>query len=297
MACDLAQGVSSATPISARDKAVRSPSAQHRVLPLGVPGPWTLRFDDEFSGTSLDLSKWNPSWYGSTTTLPSMPVVPQDLSCNAPSALTESAGALSIKASAQPCTTDNGHSFSYTGGLINTWNKFEFTYGYMEARMYIPAGANGQPVDTVDFWADGTGQWPSTGELDVMEVLGGCGTAGQAGLAYHFHSPSGAPGQCVPLPNPTGWHTFGADWQPGSVTYYYDGTPVGHITTGITGAPMYLILSNGVDPTWGGPTSVPSTALVDYVRVWQSSPATTREVPRPVPAGRSAGQRTRDDRP
>ena len=47
------------------------------------------------------------------------------------------------------------------------------------------------------------------------------------------------------------------------------GLQVGQVTTGITGAPMYLVLNNSIDPTWGGPTLVPADLQVDYVRVWQ----------------------------
>ena len=66
----------------------------------------------------------------------------------------------------------------------------------------------------------------------------------------------------------TGWHTYAADWQPGVVTYYYDGTEVGQITTGITSSPMYLILNDAVGGA-GGQVVTPSTMQVDYVRVWQ----------------------------
>jgi beta-glucanase (GH16 family) len=110
-------------------------------------------------------------------------------------------------------------------------------------------------------WADGQSPWPTNGEDDVLEGLGG-------EACFHFHSPSGGPGSCV-AGNLSGWHTFASDWQPGSVTYYYDGAQVGRITTGITSSPMYLILSNTVSSAMGGPTVAPSDMQVDYVRVWQ----------------------------
>lgn len=92
------------------------------------------------------------------------------------------------------------------------------------------------------------------------------GLGGSAG--YHFHNPSGGPGAKVPG-NYTGWHVFGANWQAGSVTYYYDGKAVGSITSGITSAPMYLILENS-GGSFGGPPVRPATMQVDYVRVWQN---------------------------
>ena len=99
------------------------------------------------------------------------------------------------------------------------------------------------------------------GEDDAFEGLGG-----QA--CYHYHVSSAAPGACDTTLTP-GWHTFASDWQPGSITYYYDGIQVGQTTTGITSSPMYIILNLAVDNTYGGPIQAPATMRVDYVRVWQ----------------------------
>jgi hypothetical protein len=52
------------------------------------------------------------------------------------------------------------------------------------------------------------------------------------------------------------------------VTYYYDGVDVGSITTGITSAPMYIILDNTVYPGEANITEADSMD-VSYVRVWQ----------------------------
>jgi beta-glucanase (GH16 family) len=172
-----------------------------------------------------------------------------------------SGGTLALTAVQRPCTANNGATYGYASGLVNTYHSFTFTYGYVEARIFLPA-AGGTAANFPAFWADGTGDWPSTGELDVMEVLGDC-------LGYHFHSPLGAFGDCAQLGSTSGWHTFGADWQPGVVTYYYDGQRVGEVTAGITGSPMYLILNNSVDPSHGGPTLAPAAMQVDYVRVWR----------------------------
>ncbi|MCG6500424.1 family 16 glycosylhydrolase, partial [Kitasatospora sp. A2-31] len=204
---------------------------------------------------SLDGSKWNPNWFGcATCTTP--PVNGAESAAYAPSQISESGGSLHLKAEQKPATV-NGKNYAYTSGLVNTNGKAQFTYGAFEARIYLPASGS-QVANWPAFWTDGQ-NWPADGELDVME-----GLSGQA--CYHFHSPSGGPGGCAPG-NYSGWHTFGADWQPGSVTYYYDGVKVGQITSGITSAPMYLILNNAVYAS--GPTVTPADMQVDYVRVWQ----------------------------
>jgi beta-glucanase (GH16 family) len=242
-----------------------SASTNPTVVPLGVPGNWTLRFDDEFNGNSLDLTKWQPNWLAGNDTAVTPPDNSSDLNCDDPRQVSESGGVLNITAVARSCRAANGHTYAYASGLVNTHASFRFTYGYAEARMNVPATANGTLADFPAFWANGQ-SWPADGELDVMEVLGTCGTV--SGIGFHFHSSLGAFGGCGPALTP-GWHTFGADWQPGVVTYYYDGQQVGQVTTGITGMPMYLILDNSVDPTWGGPTLAPADLQVDYVRVWQ----------------------------
>jgi beta-glucanase (GH16 family) len=160
-------------------------------------------------------------------------------------------------------STCGGETRPYTGSLVSTnpddgaGGGFQFTYGVVEARVYLPADGN-QIANWPAIWTDGQ-VWPQDGEDDLLEGLGG-----QA--CYHFHDPLGGPGNCDTSIAP-GWHTFASDWQPGSVTYYYDGVNVGSITTGITSSPMYLILNNTVSP-YSPNDSEADSMQVQYVRVW-----------------------------
>lgn len=224
--------------------------------------PAGLLFADEFDGTALDLTKWQPNWLGSTNATVTKPVNGSELSCYDPSQVTEPGdGFLHLDAAiASPaCTASNGTSYNYRSGLVNSRAHFTFTYGTITARIWT-SGA-GAISNWPAFWADGTGTWPTTGENDVFEGLNGK-------PCFHFHSPSGGPGGCAPS-NGSGWHTYAATWAPGTVTYRYDGAQVGQITSGITGAPMYLILNLGISEPghFGGPLEVPATMLVDWVRV------------------------------
>jgi len=223
--------------------------------PTGIPGNWHPAWSDDFSGSSLDTSKWSTGWFGGGVTVP---VNSYEQECYDPSQVTVSGGDLNLTAIAKAQTV-NGTTYPDTSGMVTTMGKFSFTYGAVEARINL-SGTNGKVDNWPAFWADGTGTWPMTGELDVMEGLGG-------NAAFHFHSPAGGPGGDV-AGNFTGWHTYAADWQPGVVTYYYDGQEVGQITTGITSSPMYLILNYAVGGA-GGRVVTPSTMQVDYVRVWQ----------------------------
>jgi beta-glucanase (GH16 family) len=213
-------------------------------------------FDDEFNGGSLDTSKWSTGWQTVSGLTPG--ANSSEAECYDPNQVSVSSGALHLSL-IQKTETCAGSSHPYASGLVSTQNKFNFTYGAVEARIYTPA-SGGQVANWPAFWADGQ-SWPADGELDVME-----GLSGQA--CFHFHSNAGGPGGCA-SGSYTGWHTYGAVWASGSVTFYYDGVKVGQITNGITGQPMYLILNQAASSGYGGPQLAPSDMQVDYVRVWQ----------------------------
>lgn len=241
------------------------PAAGSTPQPAGPGGSWNLTFDDEFNGASLTTATWATGWFGSGIT---GPVNGNEQECYDPKRVTESGGSLNINVVHSSCTISSGKTYPYRSGLISSnpssgapnqpSRGFQQTYGFFQARIYLP-GAAGMIYNWPAFWTDGQ-SWPADGEMDVMEGLGG-----QA--CFHFHSPAGGPGGCAGG-SFTGWRTYGARWQPGSVTYYYDGKAVGTITNGVTSAPMYLILDYAVSSSIGGPTKAPSTMKVDYVRVW-----------------------------
>jgi beta-glucanase (GH16 family) len=223
--------------------------------PLGEEGRWHVVFDDEFRGSALDTSKWSTGWFGSGIT---GAVKANEPECNDPRQVVESGDELQLTlvAKHEYC---NGSEHSYASGIVTTIGKFAFTYGFVEVRARLPA-SYGRVADWPGIWTDGLGVWPTTGELDVVEGIGG-----QA--CWHFHDPAGDPGSCTTTDYAGSWHTYGADWEPGSVTFYYDGKRVATLTRGITGAPMYLILGLGSAP--GLPVIAPARLQVGYVRVWQ----------------------------
>jgi beta-glucanase (GH16 family) len=227
--------------------------------PIGDPGSWTLKFDYEFNGSSVNETNWNLNWFGGNNTSSTGPVNPNsEIACYNPKQSAVGGGVLTITAVKQNCA-----GYQYASDLLNTNGHFQFTYGFMEARMYLPGNGTGGVANWPAFWADGQ-NWPVTGEIDVMEGLGGP-------VYWHFHWGTAADPQQVgggPTGNYSGWHTFGADWEPGSIAFYYDGVKVGRVTADVTSAPMYLILDYALTNSWGT-VQVPSTMSVDYVRVWQ----------------------------
>ena len=245
-----------------REQVPQAPQAPQTPMPTGVRGDWKLAFDDEFSGTSLDTAKWSTGWYGSGIT---RPIDSAEKDCYDPAQVSEGGGAigLTLIRKSEDCGVSDA---MYTTGVVTTMGKFNFTYGFIEARVWLPAVA-GNPSEAAnwpDVWADGQ-SWPEDGEIDIAEGLTGS-------VCAHFHGPDnpigvGAGGR-TGCPDGTfagGWHVFGADWEPGIVTYYYDGVDIGSVTSGITSAPMFLILSYAA----ADPLQAPATMRVDYMRVWQ----------------------------
>jgi len=210
-------------------------------------------FDEEFNGTALDLATWQPNWLGSNNAAITKPVNTQEGSCYDPKQVSVSGGALHLSAVARSCL-----GWPYASGLVNTRQHFTFRYGYIEARVWLPGGNS--TLNWPAVWANGTGKWPKTGEIDVVEGLAGKD-------CYHFHSKHGASGGCSAVRPAAGWHTFAADWRAKKITFYYDGVEVGAVSKGLTHAKMYLVLNLGVSSSISPPITAPATMLVDYIRV------------------------------
>ena len=217
--------------------------------PVGsVPGPWDLVFNSQFDGSSLP-SMWSTGAWGAPGVTVGNDNIEQD--CYDPSQVSVAGGALSITAIAQQETCGGVHQ-PYTTGSVTTYGRFSFTYGYMEARIWLPGPGNvGEP------YSDGKG------EIDVVEGLGGrpCAT---------FHDVTGAgTSACATGTFTGGWHTFAANWEPGSITFYYDGTAISTVTSGVTSYPMFLIIQLALSTSMSPPNMAPATMRVAYVRVWR----------------------------
>ena len=173
--------------------------------------------------------------------------------------------ALGLTAAAKPETCTQPYyqgTQPYATGSVTTDGTFSFTYGYVEARVWLPSGPGGV-ADWPAFWADGQAFSAAGGEIDIVEGLHGdtCAT---------FHDDTGAGTTTCPAGTfAGGWHTFAADWEPGSVTFYYDGSVVAKTDSGVTSLPMFLVLDLALSSGVTSPDLVPATMQVAYVRVWQ----------------------------
>ena len=266
------------------------------VSPVDEKGTTQTIFFDDFSGPVLDSSKWNTEVTGMHVNnelqayIDSTNVIRLVTGAEAEGAEN---GALVLQPYYSPgYITKDSQKFDFISGRINTRSKVEFTYGSASARIKLTEGSGLWPA----WWILGTGNWPETGEIDVMEYVGekdwassavhGKGYSGDAGLVDRLYFPSGN--------DVTNWHIYAVDWTPDSLIFKYDGVPMFRVTKPMTqffgewafDNPKYLILNfavggvypfkiNGIkEPYYGLPASTfeqikngKSKMLVDWVRV------------------------------
>lgn len=229
----------SATPSATTSSPSATGSGTQPNGPTG--GHYTLTFDDEFNGSSLS-SHWSAV----------SPFSPNGDNSWSTSHVTVANGSLTER---------------YSGGvsgIVSTApgiapSPIQIRPGsVVEARVFLPAASNGSIADWPAVWLDGQ-SWPTDGEIDIMEGLGGH-------ACYHIHDSAGGPGGCASGTFSNRWDTFTADWSTsGVVSFYYNGKLVGSERLN-TSAPEYLVLELNTGD--GGQTVNNSSANWDYVRVW-----------------------------
>lgn len=252
-----------------------------------------LVWSDEFDrpGAALDPANWSyetgnhngwgnhelETYCGPATTQP--PCDPAQ-----PNAFIAADGLLHIAA------RRNASSGQWTSARITTKGLHSFQYGRIEARIRIPAGAGVWPA----FWMLGdnidTLHWPACGELDIMENVGK--TPLEIRGSIHGRGFTGVPVTHV-LTLPTGkpfaddFHTYGLIWSPGKIQYYLDDPAHPYATYTRDSLPpgavwpfddgkYFILLNLAIGGDWPGPpnasTPSPAEMLVDYVRVYQTTP-------------------------
>ncbi len=217
------------------------------MVPTGVPGNWTLKFDDEFNGNSLDTTKWESCWFN--------PCASSNGVLTSRDNVAVSGGNLVLTLSS--ATVGASVSTNPRGGATTG---YQFQYGVAEARIFFPGdGTNCYNWPT--WWTDGQ-SWPTNGENDIAEVLGGR-------MTVNYHSSSGTHNQgAVPGYWCGAFHTYTIYRHAGGSDVYFDGTKVKSYTTDDGGALHYLILNVGYSGSHGA-FGAASQIKVDYVRAWQ----------------------------
>ena len=242
-----------------------------------------------FSGLQASYSPranatWSPAWGTLSNELEAYPDADAmtDLGI---SPFSVSNGVLSITASPLPAaaqkTLPAGIQRSYLSGALNTY-PYSQTYGYFEIDAEIPSGRGLWPA----FWLLSVDDnWPP--EIDAPEALCNDPTTAYFSLhttdkAWIATQPDAYNGSATTntihtgVDGSLGFHRYGVDWGPQTITFYIDGAAVGQRTTpGDMHKPFYLIanLAVGGNGSWPGPpdahTVFPATLRILSVKVWQ----------------------------
>ncbi len=254
------------------------------VVPLAgpasaAPPPGPLVWSDEFNGaagSAVDQSKWRfdigGSGWGNNEQ--------QYYTNSTRNAAMDGAGNLVITARRENPSNFQCHygTCQYTSARLLTAATFNRTYGRFEARMKIPRGQGIWPA----FWMLGNPvNWPTSGEIDIMENIGrepntvhgtihGPGYSGAEGIGA---------GYTIGGAFADAFHTFTVDWSPNLIVWYVDGNEYQRRTPADLGGDrwvfdhnFFMIMNVAVGGYWpgypDGSTTFPQSMTVDYVRAY-----------------------------
>ena len=181
----------------------------------------------------------------------------------------------------------NREYVSYTSASIHTRGKKSFRYGRFEIRAKIPAVTGAWPaIWTLGDW----GEWPTNGEIDIMEYYGdgilanaawGSATRWQGVWDSSKKPMSFFKGKDADWANK--YHTWVMDWTPEFIKIYLDGELLNTVETAktlnndgsnpFTSRNHHILLNLALGGVNGGDPSRPNypiTYYVDYVRVYQT---------------------------
>lgn len=253
-------------------------------------------FFDDFSGDSINRSKWNVRVTGGTVNNEQQAYVDSSVTISiVHGADAEGAenGALLLQPRFSPgFKTKEGKSFDFISGRIDSRNKVEFTYGIAAARIKLTEGTGLWPA----WWILGKGRWPDSGEIDILEYVGEKDWASAAvhGPGYSGETPFVNKLYFPEHNDATNWHVYAVEWTKDTMVFKYDDIPMFRVTRPMVehfgnwtfNNEKFLILNfalggaypvkiNGVkEPYYGLPSSTVELIknnkckmLVDWVRI------------------------------
>ena len=239
---------------------------------------WELIWKDEFDGKSLDETKWEVIVNGRGGGN-------KELQYYRRENVRVADGMLVIESRKEKFTGPDG-TRDYTSARIRTKGKGDWKYGKIEVRARLPHGRGIWPAIWMMPTDNRYGNWPNSGEIDIMELLGHepqrvHGTLHwgdrikrhmQKGEVYHLASSTFA----------DDFHNFGVEWQEGKISWTVDGNVYQtqkewHTLNSPFPAPFdqrfHLILNVAVGGAWPGDpdakTEFPASMMVDWVRIYQ----------------------------
>ena len=243
-------------------------------------GKKKLIWADEFNGNKLDYSKWGAeenAYGGGNNELQIYRWDKKNLRVED--------GNLVIEA-----RKDNpnvmGTTRPYSSSRIRTKHRGEWKYCKVDVRAKLPVGQGIWPAIWMLPTDEKYGGWASSGEIDIMELVGHGPSTYHGTLHYGGAWPknrqSGGKFNLNTGTFADKFHVFSVDWQEGKITWSIDGEvwqtqQKWNSESKPYPAPFdqrfHLILNLAVGGRWPGnpdaQTKFPATMLVDYIRVFQ----------------------------
>ncbi len=265
------------------------------VFTPSTPDEWTLVWHDEFDGSGpLDTSVWKSEhgfvrneeyqWYQASNAYRRDGVLVLEGRLDSIPNPRYQAGSSDWRR--------NRPYARYSSASINTRGTFSFQYGRVEVRARIPAVMGSWPA----IWTLGEqGEWPSNGEIDIMEyyhiggnphILANAAWGNDRRYSAVWNS------QKVPYTHFTEkdpywnekFHVWTMDWTDSHIRLYLDGELLNEVdlTKTVNGsignhtnpfhAPHYILLNLAIGGINGGEPvadAFPMLYEIDYVRVWK----------------------------
>ena len=228
----------------------------------GAPAGWVQVFADDFDGTSLDRSVWQPDRSGDKAGEPFNPVI-EDGWFN-PDDVSVSHGSLLLTVGGDGRTI-HGRSYGHSSGMVQSNAAIPLTpTRYLEARIRFPECSGCWPA----FWMVPVDRWPP--EIDIAEFLE---TSSKTRPSFNYFDANeketgGHEYGDAAVDYRDEFHTYGALWEGDRIVPYIDGKPYPAVeaTANVTSIPMMIILNLSVR---GGYDTRPGEQMqVDWVRVW-----------------------------
>lgn len=177
---------------------------------------------------------------------------------------------------------ENVGNRNYTSARMKTQGKKSFQYGRIDIRALLPKGQGIWPA----LWMLGenitTVSWPASGEIDIMEMIGGSGRENQVHGTVHWDSNGHAQaGGSFTLPSGTfadEYHVFSIIWDENlirwfvnDIQYYQIDITPDHMTE--FHEEFFILFNVAVGGNWpgypDGTTIFPQQMKIDYIRVFQ----------------------------
>ena len=243
-----------------------------------VPAGYSLQWNDEFNGDTLNLKYWNiETWWAGAynNELQSYTKSQNNIGLNN--------GYLYLRA--QKETPFNPNQPGYTSGRITTQDKVEMQYGYWEIKAKLPSGVGTWPAIWMLNSKIDTIPWPNSGEIDIMEHVGY--DENRVFFSIHnedlFGDVHGTNQQGVyyfeEIEND--FHTYSVEWNENEIKGFVDGVQYFNISKHSNSnysqwpydSPFFLIINLAIGGDWGGVQGIdnsifPSSFIIDYARMF-----------------------------